>query len=56
MTQIVVETVEVEGEVIVITEEVVVIPKVTGSAYITGYHQFVLDGEDPFPQGFWLKA
>jgi proline racemase len=33
-----------------------VIPEVTGSAYITGYHQFVLDGEDPFPQGFWLKA
>jgi proline racemase len=33
-----------------------VIPKVTGSAYITGLHQFVLDGEDPFPEGFRLKA
>ncbi len=33
-----------------------VIPKVTGSAYITGYHQFVLDSEDPFPEGFRLKA
>jgi proline racemase len=33
-----------------------VIPKVTGSAYITGFHQFVLDGEDPFPEGFRLKA
>jgi proline racemase len=33
-----------------------VIPKVTGSAYITGLHQFVLDGEDPFPEGFQLKA
>jgi len=33
-----------------------VIPKVTGSAYITGFHQFVLDGEDPFPEGFGLKA
>ena len=33
-----------------------VIPKVTGSAYITGLHQFVLDSEDPFPEGFQLKA
>ncbi len=33
-----------------------VIPKVTGSAYITGLHQFVLDVEDPFPEGFRLKA
>jgi proline racemase len=33
-----------------------VIPKVTGSAYITGYHQFVLDEEDPFPEGFRLKV
>ncbi len=33
-----------------------VIPKVTGSAYITGLHQFVLDGDDPFPEGFRLKA
>jgi len=33
-----------------------VIPRVTGSAYITGLHQFVLDAEDPFPEGFWLKA
>jgi proline racemase len=32
-----------------------VIPKVTGSAYITGYHQFVLGSEDPFPEGFQLK-
>jgi len=31
-----------------------VIPKVTGSAYITGFHQFVLDGDDPFPEGFRL--
>lgn len=33
-----------------------VIPMVTGSAYITGFHQFVLDSEDPFPEGFRLKA
>jgi proline racemase len=31
-----------------------VIPKVTGRAYITGYHQFMLDSEDPFPEGFRL--
>jgi len=31
-----------------------VIPTVTGSASITGIHQFVLDGEDPFPGGFYL--
>jgi proline racemase len=33
-----------------------VIPRITGRAYITGLHQFVLDGEDPFPEGFRLKA
>jgi len=33
-----------------------VIPKVSGSAYITGYHQFVLDSEDPFPEGFRLTT
>jgi proline racemase len=31
-----------------------IIPKVTGSAYITGFHQFVLDAKDPFPEGFRL--
>ena len=33
-----------------------VIPRITGSAYITGFHQFVLDDDDPFPQGFHLRA
>jgi len=33
-----------------------VIPRVTGSAYITGLHQFVLDAEDPFPEGFRLEV
>jgi proline racemase len=33
-----------------------VIPKVTGSAYVTGHHQFVLDAKDPFPEGFRLKV
>ena len=33
-----------------------VIPRVTGRAHITGFHQFVLDSEDPFPLGFRIKA
>jgi proline racemase len=31
-----------------------VIPRVTGSAYLTGFHRFVLDPGDPFPAGFRL--
>ena len=31
-----------------------VTPRVTGSAFITGYHQFVLYEGDPFPTGFRL--
>jgi proline racemase len=27
-------------------------PKVTGRAYLTGFHQFVLDPDDPLPDGF----
>jgi len=27
-------------------------PKVTGRAYLTGFHQFVLDPEDPLQRGF----
>ncbi len=33
-----------------------VVPKVTGSAYITGFHQFVLSPQDPFPAGFGLMG
>ena len=29
-----------------------VTPRVTGSAYITGFHQFVLEPTDPLPEGF----
>lgn len=32
-----------------------VIPKVTGNAYITGQHQFLIDPEDPFKNGFLLR-
>ena len=31
-----------------------VTPRVTGSAYITGYNRFVLYEDDPFPTGFRL--
>jgi trans-L-3-hydroxyproline dehydratase len=32
-----------------------VIPEVTGSASITGFHTFVLDADDPLPEGFLLR-
>ncbi len=32
-----------------------IIPKITGSAYITGFHQFVTSADDPLNKGFLLK-
>ncbi|SHG79110.1 proline racemase family protein, partial [Asaccharospora irregularis] len=32
-----------------------VIPKISGSAYITGFNHFVIDEEDPLKHGFILK-
>ncbi len=32
-----------------------IIPKVTGSAYITGRHEFLIDPEDPLNNGFILR-
>ncbi|HEX4240065.1 MAG TPA: proline racemase family protein [Steroidobacteraceae bacterium] len=29
-----------------------IVPTVRGSAWITGFHNYVLDGTDPFPQGY----
>ena len=29
-----------------------VTPRVTGSAYLTGFHNFLLDPDDPLPSGF----
>ena len=29
-----------------------IVGQIRGSATITGYHQFVLDSNDPFPEGF----
>jgi len=31
-----------------------VVPSLTGRAWITGYGQFVVDRDDPFPEGFTL--
>ena len=31
-----------------------IVPRVAGRAYLTGFHQFVLDPDDPFPHGFSL--
>ncbi|MFZ9046056.1 MAG: proline racemase family protein [Cyclobacteriaceae bacterium] len=31
-----------------------VIPEVSGTAYITGKHQFVIDPDDPYKEGFFL--
>jgi proline racemase len=31
-----------------------IVPAITGSAYITGLQQFVLDPRDPYPRGFFL--
>ena len=32
-----------------------VIPQVEGTAYITGQHEFLIDPEDPFKTGFFLR-
>lgn len=32
-----------------------VVPEVTGSAYVTGYHHFVIDTKDPLAHGFLLQ-
>ncbi|MCP4022518.1 MAG: proline racemase family protein [Desulfobacteraceae bacterium] len=36
-------------------EHSAVIPKITGSAYITGKHEFLIDPSDPLNQGFILR-
>lgn len=32
-----------------------VVPEITGQAFITGFHTFVLDSEDPLQEGFLLR-
>ncbi|WP_285395703.1 proline racemase family protein [Lysinibacillus sp. fls2-241-R2A-57] len=46
------------GEVLSLTtvdEFKAVIPKVSGNAFITGFHQFVISPDDPLNRGFLLK-
>ena len=38
-----------------------ILPSIAGRAWITGFHNYVLDPEDPFPEGYtisdtWFKA
>ncbi|SMD02511.1 proline racemase [Desulfocicer vacuolatum DSM 3385] len=33
-----------------------IVPEISGSAHITGFHQFVAEKKDPFKTGFLLKA
>lgn len=47
-----------EGEIVgkaKVGEYDAVIPQITGSAYITGFNHFVIDGTDPVKYGFILK-
>lgn len=39
----------------IVGEYQAVVPLVKGSAFITGFHQFVVDPEDTLPQGFLLE-
>lgn len=32
-----------------------IVPEITGAAWITGMHQFIIEEEDPFKEGFLLK-
>ena len=47
-------TATIEGLTTVGNQEAVV-PSITGRAWITGFHQYVLDPSDPFPQGYRLS-
>ncbi len=43
------------GEIVAETkmhDRVAIVPAVTGSAHIMGFHQFVVDAQDPFKEGF----
>jgi proline racemase len=33
-------------------EHPAVLPSISGRGWITGFHQFVLDADDPFPRGY----
>lgn len=42
------------AEVVKLGTQTAVVPTVTGSAYITGFHQFFVDPEDPLGNGFYV--
>ena len=37
-------------------DKVAIVPEITGSAHITGFHQFVAESKDPFKTGFLLNT
>ena len=41
-------------ETVLIGEFEGIVARIQGNAQITGYHQFVVDEQDPFPEGFLL--
>lgn len=41
-------------EEVTVAEYPAVVTEITGSAYITGMHTFLIDPDDPFPEGFEL--
>ncbi|MHA2427937.1 MAG: proline racemase family protein [Candidatus Hermodarchaeia archaeon] len=46
-----------EGKIVEVTKVgqfEAIIPEITGSAFVTGFHQFVVDSEDPIKHGFQL--
>ena len=43
------------GQVELTPDVLAVIPTITGRAWISGFQQFVLDPEDPFPAGFLVQ-
>ena len=43
------------AETMVLGDILAIIPEITGSAWITGTHQYMLDPDDPWPEGYRLS-
>jgi proline racemase len=43
------------AETMVLGDIPAIIPEITGSAWITGTHQYMLDPDDPWPEGYRLS-
>lgn len=43
------------GGVLEVAGRPAIVPRITGSAWIFASHEFGLDPEDPFPEGFTLS-